>query len=281
MTDKELKRLRKHGLAFDEMSEEDLLRSNYEDIQDMDVNLSGSGLYSLGSLLTGNGDTAFMIDLMKAQIRQQWVIVRQNEQIIRLLKEMSGGASEDSSKARGGAMLRIPTKVSEGAFVAMGDELVFRGTMLMKDGAIMQVGTPESIYNEPVNAYVADFIGESNIYDATVSGKKEVRFLGAKWECVDDFPINEKVDVVIRPEDVVEEHEYAEGRTLSETFPAEVTVYELLGSEAMIYADVEGGQVSAHLSAASPVRTGDKINCSVDVDKVHLFDKQTELAIAH
>ena len=137
MTDKELKRLRKHGLAFDEMSEEDLLRSNYEDIQDMDVNLSGSGLYSLGSLLTGNGDTAFMIDLMKAQIRQQWVIVRQNEQIIRLLKEMSGGASEDSSKARGGAMLRIPTKVSEGAFVAMGDELVFRGTMLMKDGAIV------------------------------------------------------------------------------------------------------------------------------------------------
>lgn len=75
--------------------------------------------------------------------------------------------------------------------------------VVMKDGAIMQVGTPESIYNEPVNAYVADFIGESNIYNAIVSGNKEVRFLAAKWACVDDFPLGEKVDVVIRPEDVV------------------------------------------------------------------------------
>ena len=49
----------------------------------------------------------------------------------------------------------------------------------------------------------------------------------------------------------------------------------------MIYADVDGGQISAHLSASSAVRTGDKINCSVDVDKIHLFDKQSELAIAH
>jgi spermidine/putrescine transport system ATP-binding protein len=75
--------------------------------------------------------------------------------------------------------------------------------IVMKDGAIQQVGTPESIYNEPVNAYVADFIGESNIYNGTMIDKKNVRFLGASWNCIDDFPLNEKVDVVIRPEDVV------------------------------------------------------------------------------
>jgi spermidine/putrescine transport system ATP-binding protein len=81
--------------------------------------------------------------------------------------------------------------------LSMSDTIV-----VMKDGAIQQVGTPESIYNEPTNAYVADFIGESNIYNGTMVGKQQVRFLGAVWNCIDDFPLNEKVDVVIRPEDV-------------------------------------------------------------------------------
>ena len=75
--------------------------------------------------------------------------------------------------------------------------------LVMKDGVIQQVGTPEDIYNEPVNAFVADFIGESNIYNGTMIGKKKVRFIGASFPCVDDFPLNEKVDVVVRPEDVI------------------------------------------------------------------------------
>ena len=74
--------------------------------------------------------------------------------------------------------------------------------IVMKHGFIQQVGTPEDIYNEPVNAFVADFIGESNIYNGTMVGPKKVRFIGAIWDCVDDFPLNEKVDIVIRPEDV-------------------------------------------------------------------------------
>ncbi|MCR5185092.1 MAG: ABC transporter ATP-binding protein [Bacilli bacterium] len=75
--------------------------------------------------------------------------------------------------------------------------------VIMKNGEIQQVGTPIDIYNEPVNAYVADFIGESNIYNATMVGKKQVRFLNHAFDCVDDFPLNEKVDVVVRPEDVI------------------------------------------------------------------------------
>lgn len=74
--------------------------------------------------------------------------------------------------------------------------------VVMKSGEIQQVGKPMDIYNEPVNAYVANFIGESNIYNATMVGKKKVRFLTHVFECVDDFPVNEKVDVVVRPEDV-------------------------------------------------------------------------------
>ena len=71
--------------------------------------------------------------------------------------------------------------------------------VVMKDGMIQQIGTPEDIYNEPKNAFVADFIGESNIYEGTIIGERKVRFLNKAFDCVDDFPINEKVDVVIRP----------------------------------------------------------------------------------
>ena len=81
--------------------------------------------------------------------------------------------------------------------LSMSDRIV-----VMKDGEIEQVGTPEEIYNEPQSAYVADFIGESNIYNGTMTAKSKVRFLGGVWDAVDEFPINEKVDVVIRPEDV-------------------------------------------------------------------------------
>lgn len=74
--------------------------------------------------------------------------------------------------------------------------------VVMKDGLIQQIGTPKMIYDEPKNAFVADFIGESNIYNATMSDKLKVRFLNNSFECLDDFPVNEKVDVVVRPEDV-------------------------------------------------------------------------------
>ena len=74
--------------------------------------------------------------------------------------------------------------------------------VVMKDGEIQQIGTPKDIYNEPKNAFVADFIGESNIFSGTMVGDKKVRFINKVFDCVDDFPKNEKVDVVVRPEDV-------------------------------------------------------------------------------
>lgn len=75
--------------------------------------------------------------------------------------------------------------------------------VVMKNGIIQQVGSPEQIYNEPINAFVADFIGESNIYNGTMVDKMKVRFVGSTWDCIDDFPLNEKVDIVVRPEDVI------------------------------------------------------------------------------
>lgn len=75
--------------------------------------------------------------------------------------------------------------------------------VVMNQGYIQQIGTPEMIYNEPVNAFVADFIGDSNIIDGIMVQDKVVEILGAKIPCVDEgFGSNTPVDVVIRPEDV-------------------------------------------------------------------------------
>ena len=79
--------------------------------------------------------------------------------------------------------------------------------VVMNDGEIQQVGKPKEIYDEPNNAFVADFIGESNIYTGTMAKDNKVRFLNKYWDAdpVDfgKFPVNEKVDVVIRPEDII------------------------------------------------------------------------------
>ena len=80
----------------------------------------------------------------------------------------------------------------------MSDKIV-----VMSKGQIQQVGTPEEIYNKPQNAFVADFIGESNILNGTMIHDKLVRFCGTEFECVDEgFGENVPVDVVIRPEDL-------------------------------------------------------------------------------
>lgn len=75
--------------------------------------------------------------------------------------------------------------------------------VVMNQGYIQQIGTPEDIYNEPENAFVADFIGDSNIFLATMIEDKVVEILGTKFQCVDTgFGNNKPVDAVIRPEDV-------------------------------------------------------------------------------
>ncbi len=81
--------------------------------------------------------------------------------------------------------------------LTMSDKIV-----VMKAGEIQQIGGPTDIYNEPQNAFVASFIGESNIYNALMVGKLKVKFLNHVFDCVDDFPVNEQVEVVVRPEDV-------------------------------------------------------------------------------
>lgn len=82
--------------------------------------------------------------------------------------------------------------------LSMSDKVV-----VMADGRIQQIGTPVEIYNEPINAFVADFIGESNIVSGTMPSDYVVKFAGHSFACEDaGFAPNEKVDVVVRPEDI-------------------------------------------------------------------------------
>ena len=75
--------------------------------------------------------------------------------------------------------------------------------VVLNDGRIQQIGTPTDIYNEPQNAFVADFIGDSNILDGVMPCDRKVRFAGHEFDCVDEgFAQNEQVDVVVRPEDI-------------------------------------------------------------------------------
>lgn len=104
--------------------------------------------------------------------------------------------------------------------------------IIMNDGVIQQIGTPEDIYNEPQNAFVADFIGSSNIYNGTMVGKNKVKFLGKVMDCVDDFDINSQVDAVIRPEDIHFQTEpkegYIQGKIVSKVFKGVNYLYVIM-----------------------------------------------------
>lgn len=81
--------------------------------------------------------------------------------------------------------------------LTMSDKIV-----VMSEGRLQQIGTPEDIYNEPKNAFVADFIGDSNIYNGIMTDKCKVRFCGGEFSCVDDVPVGTLIDAVVRPEDI-------------------------------------------------------------------------------
>ena len=150
----------------------------------------------------------------------------------------------------------------------------------MNHGEILQKGTPIDIYNEPANAFVADFIGESNIIPGIMKQDKIIEFLGTVYDCVDTgFDKNENVDVVIRPEDIVllEEGEASiqqpanllKGRVLSCLFKG--VHYEML-------IDVPDGKgrsftFMAHSTIAENI--GAEMYLDVDPDNIHIMKKSS------
>ena len=138
--------------------------------------------------------------------------------------------------------------------------------VVMDNGEIQQIGTPEDIYNEPANAFVADFIGESNILDGVMLEDYVCSFAGKKFRCVDaGFQKNENVDVVIRPEDidVVE----ADSTHLTGT----VTNVTFKGVHFEIIVDVEDFKWMIQSTDYQPV--GAKIGLRIQPEDIHIMKK--------
>ena len=138
--------------------------------------------------------------------------------------------------------------------------------VVMDKGSIQQIGTPEDIYNEPKNAFVADFIGESNIIDGIMVEDRVVQLYGRKFPCVDGgFAPNEPVDVVIRPEDIdivpVEQGQLV-GTVTNVTFK---------GMQYDIIVDFRGFKWLIQTTDHSPV--GARIGVKIDPDGFHIMKK--------
>jgi spermidine/putrescine transport system ATP-binding protein len=136
----------------------------------------------------------------------------------------------------------------------------------MSEGRIQQIGTPVDIYNEPTNAFVADFIGESNILDGVMLRDKKVSFAGHVFDCVDfGFEPKEPVDVVVRPEDVdivPEEKGMLKGVVTSVTF---------LGVHYEIIVDINGFKWMIQTTDFWDV--DEHIGLFIEPDAIHIMKK--------
>ena len=138
--------------------------------------------------------------------------------------------------------------------------------VVMSNGRIQQIGTPPDIYNEPVNAFVADFIGESNILDGVMLEDYKVRFSGQTFTCVDKgFDPREPVDVVVRPEDVdivTEEKGHLRGVVTSVTF---------LGVHYEIIVDIGGFKWMIQTTDFHDV--DEHVGLYIEPDAIHIMKK--------
>ena len=145
--------------------------------------------------------------------------------------------------------------------LAMSDTVV-----VMDEGKIQQIGTPEDIYNEPKNAFVADFIGESNIIDGIMRSDGVVEIFNRRFQCLDGgFAPDEAVDVVIRPEDVdivPEDQGQLKGTVTNVTFK---------GMQYDIIVDFYGFKWLIQTTDLSPV--GSRIGIKIDPDGIHVMKK--------
>ena len=165
--------------------------------------------------------------------------------------------------------------------------------VVMKDGVIQQVDTPQNLYNTPCNLFVAGFIGspQMNFMDAVVNvagndvtlsiGNHVLRVPENKKKALIDGGYNGKTVVVgIRPEDVHDDPDFIAANPGS-VITSKIKVYELLGAEVFLYFDVEGTQTTARVNPRTELRTGDDAKFALDMNRIHIFDKETELTITN
>ena len=170
--------------------------------------------------------------------------------------------------------------------MTMGSRIV-----VMKDGFIQQVDTPQNLYDYPTNLFVAGFIGspqmnfinvvlqtEGDDVFAVFNGNKIKVPAGKIRKFKDQSYIGKEVIMGIRPEDLHDEEIFLQSATDS-TVKAYVDVVELMGSETYLYLTVSGNNLIARVDPRSTARVGDTIKIAFDPNRLHFFDKDTEEAI--
>ena len=164
--------------------------------------------------------------------------------------------------------------------------------VVMKDGVVQQVDTPQNLYQKPQNLFVAGFMGspQMNFMDAVVEIKGDVASLkiagksiplpAAKSKKLIDGGYNGKtVTFGIRPEDVYDSEAFVSSAPC--VFESTIKVYELLGAEVYLYFDLAEFPITARVDSRTTARPGDAVKFAFDVDKIHVFDKETEQVITN
>ena len=170
--------------------------------------------------------------------------------------------------------------------MTMGDRIV-----VMKDGFIQQVDTPQNLYDYPCNEFVAGFMGspQMNFINASIAkngadyaltfGQYSIKIPAAKYKDVDmGAYVGKEVVFGIRPEDVHDEPDFL-AKVSDGIVEADLEVTELMGAETYLYLTCEGNSITARVEPTSTAKANDKIKIAFDLNKMHLFDKETEKTI--
>ena len=166
--------------------------------------------------------------------------------------------------------------------------------VVMKDGIVQQVDTPANLYNNPVNLFVAGFMGspQMNFIDAEVQkdgddvrlafGRSSIKIPENQAKALlDGDYIGKTVTMGIRPEDIHDQEIFINSSKDS-TFEATIKIYELLGAEVYLYFDIlEGVQCTARVNPRTTARVGDTVTFAMDLTRLHIFDKDTQMAIVN
>ncbi len=163
--------------------------------------------------------------------------------------------------------------------------------VVMKDGIVQQVDTPLNLYNKPCNMFVAGFIGspQMNFLDAAVISKEDDVFLkvgstmlklpaSKKAPFMNGSYNNKMVVLGIRPEDVHDSEAFINNSPDS-VIRSKIALYELMGAEVFLYFDIEGKRMTARVNPRTQLRIGDDATFALDMEKIHIFDRETEETI--
>lgn len=244
------------GLRIKKMKEKDISKKVHEMLEL--VNLRGFQRRNIASLSGGQQQRVAIARALAVEPRVLLLDEPLGALDLKLRKDMQVEL-KNIQKRMGITFIYVTHDQQEA--LSMSDTVV-----VMNDGKIQQIGTPIDIYNEPKNAFVADFIGESNILDGVMLDDFKAKFSGAVFQCLDKgFAVNESVDIVVRPEDVdvvpVEEG----------TISGVITSNTFKGVHFEMIVDIDNFKWMIQTTDYYPV--GARIGIQIEPDAIHVMKK--------